>query len=178
MKIYTKTGDDGTTGTQDGKRISKADLRIAAYGSVDEINAFLGIIQCNDLDEDIFNLFDKIQNDLFILGADLSNPDLSKKENRVNDDMIFFIEKKIDAFEKSLPVLTNFILPGGNCIASKIHYCRAITRRSEREVVSLGQSEKINKNCIKYLNRLSDLLFVMGRTINKRAGQGEKIWTP
>jgi len=178
LKIYTKTGDDGTTAMQDGKRISKGDLRIKAYGSVDEINAMLGIIVCNNLDEDIFDLFTKIQNDLFILGADLSNPNLSKNENRTSDEMTNFLEERIDEFDKSLPFLKNFILPGGNCSASYIHLCRAITRRAEIQVVLLAKREKINKNCIKYLNRLSDLLFIIGRTINKRKGINEKVWMP
>ena len=178
MKIYTKTGDDGTTGLQNGSRISKSNPRILAYGAVDEINSYLGIILSEQIDEDIKKIFTKIQNDLFVVGSDLSNPTLSDSKNRVTDKMIKFLEEKIDFFEKELPPLTNFILPGGSLLASWVHISRAITRRAETYVIALSEKEKINNFCAVYLNRLSDLLFVVARIINKRNEINDIIWKP
>ena len=178
MKIYTRTGDDGTTGLQGGSRISKSNYRIKAYGAVDEINAKIGIIISNKIDEDINDLLLKIQNDLFVVGSDLSNPDLSDKKNRVNPEMIENIEKSIDQFEKDLPPITNFILPGGHPVASLMHEARTITRRAETEMISLDEQEKVNIECKIYLNRLSDLFFVIARIINKRMGVNDIIWKP
>ncbi len=178
MKIYTKTGDDGTTGLQGGKRISKSSNRISAYGSVDEINSILGIVLSHNIDKDLLQLLTKIQNDLFVAGSDLSKPDLSDESNRITNVMIEFLEAKIDEFEKELEPLTNFILPGGNHAASLIHYARTITRRAEIQVVTLSKDEKINDYCIKYLNRLSDLFFVLGRLVNKRNKIPDIIWKP
>ena len=176
MKIYTKTGDDGTTGLQGGARVSKSNLRIRAYGSVDEINASLGLILSNKIDGDIRDILIKIQNDLFVAGADLSNPDLSNKKNRVTPDMVKNLEKKIDILENDLPPISNFILPGGHVIASEVHMSRTIARRAETEVIALDEKEKVNDECKKYLNRLSDLLFVIARTVNKRNGIEDIIW--
>ena len=176
MKIYTKTGDAGTTGLQGGVRVSKSNLRIRAYGNVDEINASVGLILSNKIDDDIREILIKIQNDLFVTGADLSNPDLSNKKNRVTSEMVENLEKKIDTLENDLPPISNFILPGGHVIASEIHITRTITRRAETEVIALDQNEKINEECKKYLNRLSDLLFVLARTVNKRNGIEDIIW--
>ncbi len=176
MKIYTKTGDDGTTGIQNGARISKTDSRIQAYGMVDEINSFLGIILSKLDEKDLVNLITKIQNDLFVVGSDLSNPDLKNTQNRVNDEMIKKLEENIDNLEKKLPPITKFILPGGHEIAALVHVSRSITRRAEIFVISLSEKEKINNNCIIYLNRLSDLLFVIARTINQRKNVKDVIW--
>ncbi len=176
MKIYTKTGDDGTTGIQNGARISKTDSRIQAYGMVDEINSFLGIILSKLDEKDLENLISKIQNDLFVVGSDLSNPDLKNTQNRVIDEMIKALEENIDNLEKKLPPITNFILPGGYEIAALVHVSRSITRRAEIFVISLSEKEIINNNCIIYLNRLSDLLFVIARTINQRKNVKDIIW--
>ncbi len=178
MKIYTKTGDDGTTGLQGGKRISKSSNRISAYGAVDEVNSILGIVLSHNIDKDLLQLLTKIQNDLFVAGSDLSKPDLSDESNRITYEMIKFLEAKIDEFEKELGPLTNFILPGGDHVASLIHYTRTITRRAEIQVVTLSKDEKINDYCIMYLNRLSDLLFVLGRLVNKRNKIPDIIWKP
>jgi len=178
LKIYTKTGDDGTTGLQGGKRISKSSNRISAYGSVDEINSMLGIVLSHDIDKELSQLLTKIQNDLFVAGSDLSKPDLVDESNRITYAMIEFLESKIDEFEKELEPLANFILPGGNHVASLIHYARTITRRAETQVVILSKDEKINDYCMMYLNRLSDLFFVMGRLINKRNKTSDIIWKP
>ncbi len=176
MKIYTKTGDDGTTGLQGNYRVSKSNPRIIAYGTIDEANAGLGIVLSYKLDKDIAMLLNLIQNELFVVGADLSNPNLENQKNRVTLDMIDNLEKNIDEYEKELPPLTNFILPGGNIVASQLHHVRTVIRRAETCLVLLSEQEKINNNCIKYVNRLSDLFFVLGRILNKRSGQKDIIW--
>ena len=178
MKIYTKTGDDGNTGLQGDFRISKSHPRIIAYGTVDEANAAIGVVLTNTLDDDISQLLNQIQNDLFLLGSDLSNQNLNDLKNRVTLEMIEKLEESIDTFESELPPITNFILPGGNVAASQIHQVRTIVRRAETLVVKLSDKDEINSNCIKYLNRLSDLMFVMGRLINKRNGVEDIIWKP
>ena len=176
MKIYTKTGDDGTTGVQGNSRLKKSDPRIIAYGTIDEANAFLGIVLSSKLDSDVTNVLIQIQNDLFVAGADLSNLNLLDNKNRILPSMVIKIEKLIDSYEGELQPLTNFILPGGNISAAQLHFTRAIVRRAETCLVLLNEQDKINKNCIKYLNRLSDLLFVLGRVINKRNKNSENIW--
>ena len=178
MKIYTKTGDDGNTGLQGDFRISKSHPRILAYGTVDEANAAIGVVLTNTLDDDISQLLNQIQNDLFLLGSDLSNQNLNDLKNRVTLEMIEKLEESIDTFESELPPITNFILPGGNVAASQIHQVRTIVRRAETLVVKLSDKDEINSNCIKYLNRLSDLMFVMGRLINKRNNVEDIIWKP
>ena len=176
MKIYTKTGDDGNTGLQGNFRISKSHPRIISYGTVDEANAALGIVLSNSMDEDITNVLTEIQNDLFLVGADLSNPNLNDVKNRVSLDMTQRLEQHIDKFESELSPLTNFILPGGDTAAAQLHYVRTVVRRAETQVVQLSEKDEINSNCITYLNRLSDLFFVMGRLINKRMGREDILW--
>ncbi|MEX2193517.1 MAG: cob(I)yrinic acid a,c-diamide adenosyltransferase [Nitrosarchaeum sp.] len=176
MKIYTKTGDDGTTGLQGNSRVSKSHPRITAYGTIDEANAVLGIVLSYELDEDIVVLLNLIQNELFVVGADLSNPNLEDEKNRVSSHMIDKLEENIDKYEKELSPLTNFILPRGNIVASQLHHVRTIIRRAETYIVLLSDQEKINNNCIKYINRLSDLFFVLGRVSNKRSGQKDILW--
>ena len=178
MKIYTKTGDDGNTGLQGNFRIAKSHPRIMAYGTVDEANAAIGIVLTNVLDDDVSRLLSQIQNDLFLLGSDLSNQILNDLKNRVSLEMIEKLEKSIDLFELELSPLTNFILPGGNLAAAQTHQVRTIVRRAETLVVKLSDKDEINSNCIKYLNRLSDLMFVTGRLINKRNGIEDIIWKP
>lgn len=178
MKIYTKTGDDGTTGLQGGKRVSKSDLRIIAYGSVDEINSCLGVALAQNPDSDITELLMRVQNELFVAGSDLSDPNLTNAKNRVTDTMIENLEKNIDKFEQELDPLTNFILPGGHKTAAHLHLARTVTRRAETQLVLLSRQEQINVNCQKYLNRLSDLLFVLARIANKRSGVADVIWKP
>ncbi len=176
MKIYTKTGDDGNTGLQGNYRISKSHPRIVSYGTIDEANASLGIVLTNSLDEDVRQILTTIQNDLFLVGADLSNPNLNDVKNRVSLDMIKKLEQYIDKFESELPPLTNFILPGGELAAAQLHYVRTVIRRAESQTVQLSEKDEINSNCIKYLNRLSDLFFVMGRLINKRKDRPDISW--
>ena len=176
MKIYTKTGDDGNTGLQGNFRIAKSHPRIIAYGTVDEANAALGVVLVNSLDDNITKILTDIQNDLFLVGADLSNPNLNDVKNRVTLDMVKKLEQHIDKFESELPPLTNFILPGGDIAAAQLHYVRTVVRRAETQVVQLSEKDEINSNCIKYLNRLSDLFFVMGRLINKIKGKADILW--
>ena len=178
MKIYTKTGDDGNTGLQGDFRISKSHSRIMAYGTVDEANAAIGIVLTNTLDDDIRQVLTQIQNELFLLGSDLSNQNLNDLKNRISLDSVEKLEKFIDKFELELSPITNFILPGGNVAAAQIHQVRTIVRRAETLVVKLSDKNEINSNCIKYLNRLSDLMFVMGRLINKRNDVEDIIWKP
>jgi cob(I)alamin adenosyltransferase len=176
MKIYTKTGDDGNTGLQGNLRISKSHLRIISYGTIDEANAALGIVLANTLDEDITKILTDIQNELFLVGADLSNPNLNDVKNRVTLEMVERLEHYIDKFESDLLPLTNFILPGGDNTAAQLHYVRTVVRRAETQVVKLSEKDEINSNCIKYLNRLSDLFFVIARIINKRKNKDDIIW--
>ena len=178
MKIYTKTGDDGNTGLQGDFRISKSHSRIMAYGTVDEANAAIGIVLTNTLDNDIRQVLTQIQNELFLLGSDLSNQNLNDLKNRISLESVEKLEEIIDKFELELSPITNFILPGGNVAAAQIHQVRTIVRRAETLVVKLSDKDEINSNCIKYLNRLSDLMFVMGRLINKRNGVEDIIWKP
>ena len=187
-KIYTKTGDDGTTGLTDGSRVKKYDLRPEAYGTVDELNSILGMIvslykdkiRKEKSDDEILNLLKRIQNDLFDLGADLSKPFSTK--NDINDLRIIklqvdFLENFIDKYNKNLEPLNSFVLPGGTVISSWFHLARTVTRRAERNVCNLLDKEKINKYSLMYLNRLSDLLFVISRMMNDN-GQKDVLWKP
>lgn len=176
MRIYTKTGDDGNTELQGNYRISKSHQRIISYGTIDEANSTIGIVLSNQLDEDIREILTQIQNELFLVGSDLSNPDLNDAKNRVSLEMIEMLENHIDKYESELEPLRNFILPGGDQISAQIHHARTVIRRAETQVVLLSDKDEINSNCIKYLNRLSDLFFVIGRLINKRKGIEDTPW--
>lgn len=176
MKIYTKTGDDGKTSLFDNSRVWKSHQRIMSYGAVDELNSALGIAISLDLDIEVKNILVQIQNDLFVVGSDLANPDMSKTDIRVSETMIEFLEEKIDTAESELPDLTSFILPGGTLFASILHLSRTIARRAETHVVALSQNEKISKNAAVYLNRLSDLLFVLARSVNQRKNVSDIVW--
>jgi len=176
LKIYTKTGDNGSTGLQGNFRVSKSHPRIIAYGTIDEVNALIGMVLSYKFEQDVSKLLTKIQNELFVVGADLSNPNLEDKKNRITADMITNLENTIDAYEQELPPLTNFILPGGDIIASQLHHIRTVIRRAETHIIELSEEEKINNNCIVYVNRLSDLFFVLGRVLNKRIGHDDIIW--
>ena len=184
-KIYTKTGDDGSTGLADGTRVKKHDPRPSAYGTVDELNSVLGLIVCllnNSTIKNIelVNLFKQIQNDLFDLGADLSTPTIDKeKQNalRIVENQVKNIEKEIDMYNKHLKPLNSFILPGGSEVSSWLHIARTIARRAERDLSYLSTIENINKFSLIYLNRLSDLLFVFCRVFNKN-GQDDVLWKP
>jgi cob(I)alamin adenosyltransferase len=183
MKIYTRTGDKGETGLIGGRRTSKTDPRIVAYGAVDELNSSIGMANCILAAEEVFaDLIDaltKVQNELFVVGSDLADPDYpASKHNtpRVTEDMAFALESAIDKFESELTPITFFILPGGNTEASILHICRSIARRAETVAVTLANNEKINPAILIYLNRLSDLLFVAARLANKRLGISDVAW--
>ena len=178
MKIYTKGGDKGQTSLLGGKRVQKSNSRIEAYGSIDELNANLGMLRDLVVTEDIKEDILRIQNRLFVIGAILACEVDPKQFNLTNisEPDINHLEASIDAMEKELPVLKNFILPGGHITVSQCHICRCICRRVERNVVSLGQQERYEEIIIKYLNRLSDYLFVLGRKIAKDLGIKEINW--
>ena len=178
MKIYTKTGDEGKTSLFDNSRVWKSDQRIMSYGAVDELNSSLGIALSLEIDNEIKEILIKIQNDLFIVGSDLANPDMMNKKIRTTKEMITFLEQKIDLFEPQLDPLTSFILPGGTLLASILHMSRTITRRAETHVVALSQNEEINSDAAIYLNRLSDLMFTLARTINHRKTISDIVWKP
>ncbi len=176
VKIYTKTGDDGTTGLIGGKRIKKSSQRIMAYGAVDELNSAIGIVLAFTLDLDVADILTKVQNDLFVVGADLANPILSDSSSRVTGEMITSLENQIDKLESELFPIAYFILPGGDHVASCVHLARSICRRVEVNIVKLEEEEPINKTCQAYVNRLSDLLFVIARTVNKRKKIKDVAW--
>ena len=178
MKIYTKTGDKGKTSLFDNSRVWKSDQRIMSYGAVDELNSSLGIALSLELDSEIKDILIKLQNDLFVVGSDLANPNMSDKKIRTTSEMITFLEQKIDLLEPRLEPLTSFILPGGTLLASILHLSRTISRRAETHVIALSQNEEINKDAAIYLNRLSDLMFIMARAINQRKNISDIVWKP
>ena len=183
-KIYTKTGDLGETGLGDGSRISKASLRIAAIGAVDEANSAIGIARL-DAEGDADSMLARIHNDLFDLGADLCTPEDGRKPPsshqegrlRIAPAQVERLEREIDAMNESLSPLTSFVLPGGTALAAHLHLARAITRRAEAAIVALTATEEINDAAQRYANRLSDHLFVMARTANNE-GMGDVLWVP
>ena len=176
MKIYTKTGDDGKTSLFDNSRVWKSHERIVSYGAIDELNSAVGIAISMDLDHQLKEILVRIQNELFIVGSDLANPNMSNTKIRTTKNMILSLENDIDTFESELSELTNFILPGGTLMSSILHLSRTIARRAETHVIALSQKEEINKIAIVYLNRLSDLLFVLARVLNKRKNIDDIVW--
>jgi cob(I)alamin adenosyltransferase len=178
MKIYTKTGDGGDTGLFAGPRTSKDHPRIEAYGTVDELNAALGLARVQPLSATLDGLLGAIQNDLFSLGAELATPDPGAHGMLLlRDDRVEALERAIDRMEQELPPLTQFVLPGGGAAAAALHLARAIARRAERRVVTLQHGdEPISPRLIRYLNRLGDLLFVMARLANQHDGHPDLPW--
>ena len=179
MKIYTKTGDDGTTGLLGAGRVLKYDPRIESYGTIDELNAVLGVARASELDSAADATLARLQDDLFAVGAALADPDPTGKfHNAVKPELGRRLEAEIDAMEAELPALTHFILPGGTPGAAQLHLARTICRRAERMVVRLDHTPEglVPPNLVVYLNRLSDLLFVLARAVNHRAGQKDIVW--
>ena len=186
MKIYTKTGDKGETGLIGGKRIPKSDPRIISYGLIDELNSNVGLtisllnLKNNNLFSDLIDLLIKIQNDLFAIGSDLADPtypiENKYKIPRTDEKMVLYLESEIDKFEKEVVPITFFILPGGSIESSILHVSRSIARRTETAVTALSKSQTINPAILIYLNRLSDLLFVAARLVNKRIGVEDVAW--
>jgi cob(I)alamin adenosyltransferase len=174
MPIYTRTGDTGTTSLFGGKRVRKSEQLVEAYGTVDELNSWIGLICSETEEEHLVRLLREIQSDLFVIGAKLAGgkTDLAVLETRVTQ-----MEVEIDAMEHTLPELNNFILPGGTSHASHIHIARNVCRRAERRIVALPETFHIHPSVIKYLNRFSDLLFVLARFINSKSQTGDVLWS-
>ncbi len=180
MKIYTKTGDDGTTGLLGSRRVLKDDARIDAYGTVDELNAWLGLARAEHVDDEIDAILGAIQADLFALGAALADPNpAGPYHEAVGGSFATRLEERIDALEASLPPLTCFILPGGSTAAARLHLARTVCRRAERLVVHLSHipNEHVPQTLVVYLNRLSDFLFVIARAVNQRLGVADTPWS-
>lgn len=171
-KLYTRTGDDGTSGLSGGTRIAKNHQRMHAMGTVDELNSVIGLLICKLNDQELENLFTAIQHDLFNIGGEISMPGHSF----IKTEKITVLESKIDEFNEAVEPLKDFILPGGSEAASVCHIARAITRRAERDMISLHQHEDVAETTRQYLNRLSDLLFAAARIINLRLGQQDVLW--
>ncbi len=180
MKIYTKTGDEGTTSLFGGRRVSKADLRIDTYGTVDELNSFIGLVRDQEVNKRRSEKLLRIQNTLFVMGSILATePGNSKVKIPVlQEEDVLFLEEEIDAMEAELTPLRFFILPGGHASVSICHVARTVCRRAERLVTALHEQEKSFGMVIKYLNRLSDYLFVLSRTMAKELGVEEVAWRP
>lgn len=179
MKIYTKTGDDGSTGLYGGPRVQKDDSRIEAYGTVDELNSILGVVRAEQPPADVDELLMRLQNDLFAFGAELATPRPQDRGTQlIGSAQIASLERAIDRFELGLEPLQQFVLPGGSKAAALLHLARTICRRAERLLVTLVResAEPISADLVVYLNRLSDLLFVLARYANKVAGEGDVAW--
>jgi cob(I)alamin adenosyltransferase len=178
MKIYTKTGDTGDTSLFGGKRVPKSSLRIDAYGTVDELNAQLGVVRALRPFAEVDNLLEQIQNQLFVLGADLATPlDVTPANvKRIQQNEIQFLEETIDRLDAQLEPLKSFILPGGSLLTAHLHVARTVCRRAERLVDALGRKEEIEKFPLVYLNRLADLLFIAARYVSKLTGMEETKW--
>lgn len=175
-KVYTKTGDKGETSLIGGERVSKASLRVEAYGDVDELNSVLGIACSLSNDEEVKNLLKELQNDLFILGGDLATPSDSKFiVPRVDNNMVKRLESLIDKFVDEVGELKEFILPSGGGSGSSLHLARTVCRRAERKIVKLMNDDDVNSDSLIYVNRLSDLLFVLARVENKRGNFKEVL---
>jgi cob(I)alamin adenosyltransferase len=179
FKIYTKTGDDGTTGLVGGNRVKKSNLRLDAYGTVDELNSYIGLLRSMITDTSIQHLLLEVQNKLFVIGSKLASDIKGVQLTQSLDcsgTAIENLEKAIDQYEEDLPVLQNFILPGGSQLVSYCHIARTVCRRAERRVVQLAETTEIEKNIVQYLNRLSDYLFVLSRKVAKDQGVEETPW--
>ncbi len=179
MRIYTKTGDDGTTGFLGNRRVPKDDLRIEAYGTIDELNSVLGVARAHGMDRQLDELLARLQDELFALGSALADPlPQGPFHNVITDAHVAALEETIDELEAELSPLRQFILPGGALPAGQVHLARTVCRRAERLVVRLShvQDEHVPKSLIVYLNRLSDLLFVLARVLNHRAGIADVVW--
>ncbi len=180
MKIYTKTGDDGSTMLFGGGRVSKAHIRIEAYGTVDELNSFIGLVRDVSNSQNHSSFLEKVQDTLFVLGANLAtNPSkLNAQPPPLNEADIINIEQEIDRLDATLPALKNFVLPGGHIAVSFCHIARCVCRRAERNAVLLAEHEPVNDLVIQYLNRLSDYLFVLSRKLTVEMNAEEVIWIP
>jgi cob(I)alamin adenosyltransferase len=177
-RIYTRLGDGGETHLGDMSRVPKTHARIEAYGTVDELNAQLGVVRAMDgVPERFAGWLARIQNDLFDVGADISVPHGGDRERlRLAPEQTAWLEQACDEVNAELPNLKSFVLPGGTAVAAQLHVCRTVCRRAERRTIACG--EDVNAECVRYLNRLSDLLFILARAANLAAGAGERLWEP
>lgn len=171
-KIYTRTGDDGSTGLGDGTRVGKDALRVEAYGTVDELNSHLGVVLACELPGPVREVLTRIQHQLFDLGGELCIPGHAA----ITDADVAGLERILDGFNADLPPLKDFILPGGGLAAAHCHVARTVCRRAERVVIRLAREEPVRPEAVRYLNRLSDLLFVLGRVLARASGHGEVLW--
>lgn len=187
MKIYTKTGDNGITGLYGGTRVSKSHIRIESYGTVDELNSYLGLIRDQNIDKKTNETIIKIQKELFSVGAVLATPvekntlkngKVRLGETSIKDEMIFFLENEIDLMNEHLPPMTHFVLPGGHTVVSYCHIARCICRKAERLVVRLSDKEEVPSTVMIYLNRLSDYLFILARKLTFDNNAEEIKWIP
>ena len=186
MKIYTKTGDKGETSLYGGTRVSKAAARVESYGTLDELNAFIGLAKAEISDEKVLNQLQKIQFDLFTVGSEAATPTdkliLANGKNRldlmISEEEISELEHWMDDLDAELEPLQFFILPSGGKAAASVHVCRTVCRRAERAMVHLNETEEVRPELIKYLNRLSDYLFILARYISKISGEKEDYWNP
>jgi cob(I)alamin adenosyltransferase len=178
-RIYTGGGDRGETSLGDGSRVTKLDCRIAAFGTVDELNSWLGVVLAGDLPSELRVVVERVQNELFDVGADISVPfGVGDGRLRVSRTQIEALERDCDRFNASLPELKSFVLPGGTEAAAHLHVARAVCRRAERAALDAAQELGLNGDVLIYLNRLSDLLFILARAANAAAGQDEPLWKP
>jgi len=173
-KIYTRTGDQGTTGLGDGTRVDKDSPRIEAFGTVDELNSVIGLLLAGELPEDVRDHLTGIQHDLFDLGGELSVPG----REAMTEERVGRLEQILDTLNAPLPPLKQFILPGGSKAAALCHVARTVCRRAERRTVALAKAEPVSETTMRYLNRLSDLLFVTARVLNNRTGYADVLWRP
>ena len=181
MKIYTRTGDDGTTGLMGGSRVKKYDIRLEAYGTIDELNSYIGLIRTLQTEEHADLVLGKIQNKLFVIGANLATEDSIGRINKqlpCSNSDIGMLEKEMDQMISVLPELRNFILPGGCQASSFCHVARTVCRRAERRIVELSEKSVVDSNLIKYINRLSDYLFVLSRNVSMDQKAPEILWSP
>jgi len=173
-KIYTRTGDDGTTGLGDGTRVAKDDPRVEAFGAIDELNSLLGLLRAHELPPLIQAMLTTIQHELFDLGGELCVPDRAV----LQDAQVARLEKSLDELNAPLAPLKEFVLPGGTNVAALAHVARAVCRRAERRVTTLARQRGVNPVSVRYLNRLSDLLFVLARSLNSQSGLPDVLWEP
>lgn len=181
MKIYTRTGDDGTTGLIGGSRVKKHNIRLEAYGTIDELNSYIGLIRSMQTDEHTDMVLEIIQNKLFVIGANLATDDsidLIKKQLPCKKADIELLEKEMDTMNENLPELRNFILPGGCQASSFCHVARTVCRRAERRIVDLAENNEVDPILIKFVNRLSDYLFVLSRKVTLDQKAPEILWSP
>jgi cob(I)alamin adenosyltransferase len=177
-RIYTRGGDRGETSLGDGSRASKLDPRIGAFGAVDELNAALGVVLAADCPDELQQTLARIQNELFDVGADLSVPWEVGGRLRVEQPLVDRLEEECDRFNEALPELRSFVLPGGTEAAARLHVARTTCRRAERDALAASKQVELNPLVLVYLNRLSDLLFILARAANARAGRAEPLWKP